>query len=59
MEEWIISKEDLKEYFENKRIIAREELIKYYHLPGDYKSNFNAIFNATPRKSYKKRRETR
>ena len=56
VEKYLINKVDMEQYFMNRKIITREELEKYYI---KNKSNFNAIFNATPRKSYKKRREMR
>ena len=54
--EFLISKEDFKKYFECKRVVMNDELHKYYR---KNINNFNAIFNATPRKSYKKRRGMR
>lgn len=53
----IISEKDFKEYFKGRTIITKEEyfdFIKYKKV----EENFNAIFNATPKKNYKKRRET-
>lgn len=49
----IISKEDFKDYFNCKKVITIEELEKYYMVKNV--NNFNAIFNATPRKNKKKR----
>ena len=48
-EKYVISKEDYKKYFKGKIYVSNEELILYNN-----KVNFNAIFNATPIKSYKK-----
>lgn len=51
---------------ENEKLFSKEELnfisnndniIKKVYLIGVLDNNFNAIFNATPKKSYKKRRE--
>lgn len=56
MEEWIISKEDFENCFSKEKLIAEDNIRKYYI---EKNLNFNAIFNATPRKSYKKRREMR
>lgn len=47
IEEFIISKKDFKKYFNNKSIIAKDKLQKYYMEKNV--NNFNAIFNATPR----------
>jgi len=58
-EKYIISKEDMKKYFKNNKEICREELIKYYKTKRNFDINFNAIFNATPRKNYKKRSDVK
>lgn len=53
---------------ENEKLFTGEELkiikdnaniIEKVYLIGILDNNFNAIFNATPKKSYKKRRETK
>lgn len=60
-----IVKERIKE---NEKLFTGEELkvikdnaniIEKVYLIGILDNNFNAIFNATPKKSYKKRRETK
>lgn len=56
VEKYLINKVDMEKFFKNRNIISKEKLKKYYI---NKDSNFNAIFNATPRKSYKKRREMR
>ena len=56
VEKYLINKVDMEKFFKNRNIISKEKLKKYYT---NKDSNFNAIFNATPRKSYKKRREMR
>lgn len=56
VEKYLINKVDMENFFKNRNIISKEKLEKYYM---NKDSNFNAIFNATPRKSYKKRREMR
>lgn len=57
IEKYIISKEDFKRYFNCRKVIRMEELEKYYMVKNV--NNFNAIFNATPKKSYKKWSETK
>lgn len=47
MKNFIISKEDFKQYFKYKRVITKDELQKYYMEKNVI--NFNAVFNATPR----------
>lgn len=47
MEDFIISKEDFKKYFNCRKIITKDELRKYYM--ENNVNNFNAVFNATPR----------
>ena len=42
--------EECEMYFGNKKYVSLEELKE---------ANFNAIFNATPKKKYKKRGETK
>lgn len=60
-----IVKERIKE---NEKLFTGEELkvikdnaniIEKVYLIGILDNNFNAIFNATPKKNYKKRRETK
>ena len=51
--EEIFTGEELKVIKDNANIIEKVYLI------GILDNNFNAIFNATPKKSYKKRRETK
>lgn len=49
IEKFIISKVDFIRYFNSKKVLTTDELEKYYMEKNV--SNFNAIFNATPRKS--------
>ena len=51
VEKYIISKEDFKRHFKCRKIISKKE---YYNFLKNV-NDFNAIFNATPEKSYKKR----
>ncbi len=56
----IISKEDYKNYFNSKKVIDKLEYENYLLKKIDTEireKNFNAIFNATPKKSCKKRSE--
>lgn len=46
----IISNEDFEKYFNKREWITKEEYCNYLKLKGQ---DFNAIFNATPIKSYK------
>lgn len=59
VEKFMISKEDMEKCFCSKKEISYEELVKYYKIKGKIHIGFNAIFNATPKKKYKKRSETR
>lgn len=47
VEKFLISKEDMEKYFNNKNSLTLHELEKYYMEKNVI--NFNAIFNATPR----------
>lgn len=47
VEKFIINKEELKSYFNCKKVITKCELEKYYLEKNVI--NFNAVFNATPR----------
>ena len=49
-DEVIISNEDFEKYFNKREWITKEEYCNYLKLKGQ---DFNAIFNATPIKSYK------
>ena len=46
----IISNEEFEKYFNKREWITKEEYCNYLKLKGQ---DFNAIFNATPIKSYK------
>ena len=47
MEDFIISQEDFKKYFNCRKLITKDKLVRYYMEKNVI--NFNAIFNATPR----------
>ena len=47
MEDFMISKEDFKKYFNHRITITKDELKKYYM--ENNVNDFNAVFNATPR----------
>ena len=50
VEDVVISNEDFEKYFNKREWITKEEYCNYLKLKGQ---DFNAIFNATPIKSYK------